>query len=175
LRDLLLRLDEDGLVRVRWSEMILDECFGAILANRKDLSSSALERTRGLMTTHFPGAMVRQFEGLAVEIALPDDGDRHVVAAAVRAGVRLIVTFNMRDFPPGPLASSGIAAQHPDDFLLSVLASNEDRFCRVVREQAVACRDPPFTVMELLDNLERGGLVQTVRRLRQIMRPLGWI
>ena len=36
LRDLLLRVARTGLVRARWTEQILDECFRNILANRPD-------------------------------------------------------------------------------------------------------------------------------------------
>ena len=49
LRDLLLRVGMTTLVRARWSEAILDECFRSILDQRPDLSESALKRTRGIM------------------------------------------------------------------------------------------------------------------------------
>lgn len=49
LRDLLLRLAQSGIVRARWSERILDECFRSIAADRPDLSPFALQRTRILM------------------------------------------------------------------------------------------------------------------------------
>ena len=44
LRDLLLRLAAKGLVRARWTDRILDECFRNILINRPDLNESCLGR-----------------------------------------------------------------------------------------------------------------------------------
>jgi predicted nucleic acid-binding protein len=36
-----------------------------------------------------------------------DPGDRHVLAVAVHSGARIIVTFNLNDFPPIALAPFG--------------------------------------------------------------------
>lgn len=48
LRDPLIRVARTGLVRVQWTDLILDECFRNILENRPDLQLNALERTRAL-------------------------------------------------------------------------------------------------------------------------------
>lgn len=109
LRDLLLRLAERGLVRARWSGEILNECFRNILAKRPDLSMKALSRTRALMNTAFPDALITDYEKLAHGVNLPDPNDRHVVAAAMKADARVIVTFNLRDFPDRAL-SAGAAS-----------------------------------------------------------------
>lgn len=37
LRDLLIRIANPGLVRARWTDRILDECFQSILEKRPDL------------------------------------------------------------------------------------------------------------------------------------------
>lgn len=49
LRDLLIRLGLAGIVRARFTETILDECFRNILEQRPDLKPEALDRTRELM------------------------------------------------------------------------------------------------------------------------------
>lgn len=54
LRDLLVRVANTGLVRARWTDRILDECFENILEERKDLKPEALQRTRELMTQAVP-------------------------------------------------------------------------------------------------------------------------
>lgn len=85
VRDLLIRLGRTGLVRARWSEPILDECFRSILERRPDLRPEALARSRELMTQAIPDCMVTGFEQLIGGLALPDANDRHVLAAAIKA------------------------------------------------------------------------------------------
>src|SRR5450432_400567 len=121
LRDLLIRLANTGVVRARWSATILDECFRNILENRPDLKPESLVRTRELMTQAVPDCMVTNFEGLIDALVLPDVDDRHVLAAAIRAGAQAIVTFNLADFPADRLAPYNIEAKHPDDFVIDTL------------------------------------------------------
>lgn len=54
---------------------------------------------------------------LVAGLTLPDPDDRHVLAAAIRCGASVIVTFNQRDFPADVLASYGVESQHPDEFV----------------------------------------------------------
>lgn len=114
LRDLLVRLASKGVVRARWSEIILDECFRNILEQRPDLKPEMLRRTRELMTKAVADSIVTGFEGLVDGLSLPDPDDRHVLAVAIRAGAQTIVTFNLKDFPAATLAPYDIEAQHPD-------------------------------------------------------------
>jgi hypothetical protein len=46
--------------------------------------------------------------------------DRHVLAAAARSGVKVIVTYNLKDFPNSSLAPYAITAQGPSAFLMSL-------------------------------------------------------
>ena len=119
LRDFLLRVARTGIVRARWSEQILDECFEAIVRERLDLKSEALERTRVLMRGAIPDCIVSGYENLIDGLSLPDPDDRHVLAAAVRSGAQTIVTFNLKDFPAATLDAFGVEARHPDDFLVN--------------------------------------------------------
>jgi hypothetical protein len=80
LRDLLLRLGAKGLVRARWTDEILDECFRNILINRPDLDAASLQRTRDLMNRAIPDVLVTGYEGLITGLDLPDADDRHVLA-----------------------------------------------------------------------------------------------
>ncbi len=121
LRDLLLRLANTGVVRARWSAAILDECFRNVLEHRPDLKPESLQRTRELMTPAVPDRTVTGFEGLIDGLVLPDVDDRHVLAAAIRAGAQAIVTFNLDDFPAERLASYNIEAKHPDDFVIDTI------------------------------------------------------
>lgn len=54
-------------------------------------------------------------------LRLPDLDDRHVVAAAIRAGAQVIVTANVKDFPAAALEPFNIEAQHPDVFIVGLI------------------------------------------------------
>jgi hypothetical protein len=62
LRDLFVRLAIAGIYRARWSELILDECFGNIRSQRPDLAAHRLERTRDLMNAAIVDAIVVGFD-----------------------------------------------------------------------------------------------------------------
>jgi predicted nucleic acid-binding protein len=110
LRDLFLRVAMTSVVRARWSDDILDECFRSILAQRPDLNESALNRTRELMTQAIPDCLIDDFQELVDGLTLPDPDDRHALAAAIRAGAQAIVTFNRKDFPASALSKYGVEA-----------------------------------------------------------------
>lgn len=166
VRDLLLRVALAGVVRARWSDEILDECFRNIVANRPDLPTAALARTRELMCEAVPDCLVTNYHGLADNVPLPDPDDRHVLAAAIRSNAQVIVTFNLKDFPDAALAPFGIEAKHPDDFLLDVIGIAPATIATVVSQQAAALKSPTVSLVEMLDQLRACGLEQSVAQLR---------
>ncbi|MBE7482178.1 MAG: PIN domain-containing protein [Polyangiaceae bacterium] len=168
LRDLLIRIGMVGLVRVRWTEAILDECFRSIQEQRPDLKPEALVRTRELMREAIADCTVTGYEHLIDGLSLPDPDDRHVLAAAIRAGAQAIVTFNLRDFPHSALEPYGLEAVHPDDFVLDLIDLAPAAIAGVVREQAGSLRNPPRTLPELLDTLKQCSLDQSVAKLREL-------
>ncbi len=173
LRDLLLRVARTGLVRVHWTEQILDECFRNIIANRPDLPPAALGRTRQLMNQAVPDVLVTGYESLVDGLSLPDPDDRHVLAAAIKVGAQVIVTWNLSDFPATSLAPYGIEAIDPDEFVLNVLDLAPAAITTVVSEQAAALKNPPISIAELVETLLRQGLARTVARLRELMGGIG--
>lgn len=168
LRDLLLRLAMTRIVRARWTEHILDECFRSILAQRPDLKPDALRRTRELMNHAVPDCLVTGYEEMIDSLSLPDPDDRHVLAAAIRCAAQTIVTFNLSDFPADRLARFSIEAVHPDEFVLDLIDLGPGTVCAVVKEQASALKNPPRTLGDLLDTLRDQGLVQSVAKLREL-------
>jgi hypothetical protein len=168
LRDLLVRIANTGVVRARWSDVILDECFRNILEQRPDLKPDALNRTRELMKKAVPDSLVTGFEELIEGLTLPDPDDRHVLAAAIRSGAQTIVTFNLSDFPDDKLAPYSVKATHPDDFVLDTIDLAPGVVAKVLTEQAGALKNPPRTVGELLDTLRDLGLVRSVAKLREL-------
>jgi PIN domain len=167
LRDLLIRIACTGLVRARWSEAILDECFRSILRGRPELDPVSLSRTRTLMSRAVPDCIVDGYENLIESLALPDPDDRHVLAAAIRAGAQTVVTFNLKDFPDDKLGAYGVEAKHPDEFVLDQIDLAPWAIVNVVTLQAQNLKSPTRTVPELLETLQENGLVQSVARLRE--------
>ena len=106
LRDLLLELAVSDLYRAKWSARVHDEWIRALLRSRPDLAATRLERTRRLMDAHVQDVLVTGFEDLVPSLELPDPGDRHILAAAIRAEADIIVTANLKDFPAS-LSSHG--------------------------------------------------------------------
>ncbi|MEQ8849158.1 hypothetical protein [Botrimarina sp.] len=97
---------------------------------------------------------------------LPDPGDRHVLAAAIRTRASVIVTFNLDDFPASSLAKYGLEAEHPDEFITHLLGLNPAAVCGAAKAQRAALKNPPKTVDEFLDALAKQRLPETVSRLR---------
>ncbi|WP_205678717.1 hypothetical protein [Aquisphaera insulae] len=108
------------------------------------------------------------------DLTLPDPNDRHVLAAAIRAGASRILTFNLADFPSGVLDAYGVKALHPDPFLAQLLDAVPDEFLEAIRLQREALKNPPMTEEEFLARLETAGLPRTVARLRlHGQKPIG--
>jgi hypothetical protein len=96
---------------------------------------------------------------------LPDPDDRHVLAAAIRCGASVIVTFNQRDFPADMLASYGVESQHPDEFVENLFDLNAAAVVAAAQRQRAQLKNPPIDVDRYLETLLRQGLVQTTKTL----------
>ena len=119
------------------------------------------------MNAHVRDCLVTGYESLIPALTLPDPDDRHVLAAAIRAGADLIVTFNLKDFPAGALAPYGIKARHPDEFLQLQLDLAVNIVCAAAKRHRASLRNPPKDVDAYLATLEAQGLAQTVAALRR--------
>lgn len=115
----------------------------------------------------FDDACVCGWEPLVQGIALPDEDDRHVVTAALRAQADLIVTANLSDVTASSLAPSGLEAQGPDDFLLNQLDLDPDVVIRVLHARATATQRPASTFDTLVGHLARCGVPQFAQAAAQ--------
>lgn len=172
LRDLFIRLAQAGLILPRWTNEIHEEWIRNVVQDYHTITREKAERVRDLMNAHVRECLVTGYEELTESLSLPDPDDRHVLAAAIRANAEVIVTFNLKDFPAGVLASHNIEALHPDEFLMSLFDAAPGPVCAAVKRQREGLRNPPKTAEELLATLESQGLVQTVIRLRQFVELL---
>jgi predicted nucleic acid-binding protein len=172
IRDLLIRLAQADLIRARWTTEIHEEWMRNLLHNRPDLTRQCLERTRALMDNAVRDCLVTEYEELVDSILLPDRDDRHVLAAAIKAGADVILTFNLDDFPEDSLALHGLRAQHPDEFVSQLLDVAPAIVCSAARNQRESLRRPAVSVSEFLSILERLGLPETVAALRRFVESI---
>ena len=140
--------------------------MAAVQRGFPDVTRERLERTRELMNLHAEGCLVTEFEELIQSLQLPDPSDRHVLAAAIRSGADVIVTQNLKDFPQEKLQPYGIEAQHPDTFITHLFDLNAGAVVGAAQEHRASLKNPPKSVDEYLETLERQGLSQTVAELR---------
>ncbi len=175
LRDLLIRLALHGVFRARWSAAVQDEWVSALVRNRPDIPQARIERTRRLMDTRINDAIVEGYEHRIDALTLPDANDRHVLAAAIHAEARAIVTVNLRDFPDAVLAGFNIEAVHPDVFLLGLLESDQAQVMtvlRLLRLLRASLKNPTYTAANLLAGMKRQGLTATADALGAVVDAL---
>lgn len=165
MRDLLIQLAHMDLFRAKWSAGIHWEWIEALLRNEPQRERAALERTRDLMDRAVRDCLVTEYEPLIPALALPDAGDRHVLAAAIVGECDVIVTQNLKHFPAATLAPYGIEAQHPDEFLSDYLDLAPGAFCEAVRTLRARLKHPPYSVEDYLGTLTQQGLVATAAEL----------
>jgi len=124
-----------------------------------------LDRTSGLMDQAIPDACVHDYEDLIAGLTLPDCNDRHVLAAAIRCGASVIVTFNQKDFPCRSLEPFGIEAQHPDEFVDNLLGLDPAAVVAAAQKQRRQLKMPAMDLEPFLDLLQRQGLTKSVQAL----------
>jgi hypothetical protein len=133
-RGLLIHLDYQGLIRLHWSPLILDELSRALVDTGRKPDVESARRHEQLMRAALPQAEITtqqvQAQFASVAPAMRSTKDVHVAACAAvilagdfypSAQVVSLVTKNIRDFGIRKLASQGIEVQRPDAFLLDQL------------------------------------------------------
>ena len=168
LRYFLVELALTSVFDARWTEEIHSEWMRNVLQNRPDMTLEQVTRTKNLMNAHVKNCLVTDYEELIPQLQLPDPGDCHVFAAAIRSQASLIVTFNLSDFPNEILAPYNIRAIHPDRFILRLLDINSDAVCQAAENQRLRLRNPPKTPDGYLETLINQGLSQSAARLREL-------
>lgn len=96
---------------------------------------------------------------------LPDEDDRHVLAAAIKCGASVIVTYNLKDFPTEILKRFEIEALHPDVFLSDIWGLDQAAVLEAVQKQRASLKNPEYTPRELLDTLLKQRLPEIVKHL----------
>ena len=130
LRDYLLYASVRRLITIRWSQRILNEMSENLIKNLPNFDHAAADAlTRG-MSEFFPNAMVEptaEHYEVFRKLHMPDEDDRHVVAAGIAAGANILCTSNIKDFPADVMKRAGIQLVTPDMLLTSLAVNYPDK------------------------------------------------
>lgn len=170
LRNFLMHLALTGLFRAKWSNAVHEEWITNLLKNRPDITRQKLERTRYLMDKAAIDALVEGYEHLIPTLSLPDENDRHVLAAAIEGEAQVIVTMNLKDFPDEVLQRYEMEAQRPDEFILHLIDLAPDAVMDAAETHRQSLKNPPKSIEEFLASLEAQGLPQSVAALRRLVQ-----
>ncbi|WP_052341069.1 PIN domain-containing protein [Salinarimonas rosea] len=141
-----------GLVDAYWSADIEREWVERAIAKAAGSDRRSIEARRDAMNRALPGARAVGYESLVPTIAFADPDDRHVVAAAIACGARIIVTRD-RHFTAASLAPFALAAIDPDALLGCLLSCVPDLMLEVVdaaRRALSRSRPSPEAYLEIL-------------------------
>jgi len=165
----LLELAEARLYRPIWSQDIHAEWMRAVRRTRPDLSEDSIARRRSMMDAALPESNVKGYSRLIEGLALPDPGDRHVLAVAIRAKAQVIVTYNGRDFPAEVLDEFDLVAQHPDTFLRHLIDLSPNFVGARLRQMIAGFKRPPMSIDSYITLLERQSLPESAAVLRELL------
>lgn len=149
--DLFLRLAETPRQFVPlWSEEILNETHRTQLTKlNPKWPIEQCDSFRVALKASFPESLAGDYS-LLLDRVTNDPKDRHVLAAAIHEQASLIVTFNLKDFPPASLKPWSIAVKHPQDYLKTLYSINP---VAVIERLVVMADKRERTLTELLHQL----------------------
>lgn len=167
LRDLLLSLAQVYLYRPKWSKDIEDEWVNHLSNDRPDVDTESI---RNNMQRAFGDAMTEGYHDLIAGLTLPDDDDRHVLAAAIVSRSDVIVTYNLKDFEENELNKYDIEAIHPDDFVVNLIDLDEIKAKNAVEKMVARRKNPPVDANKLISKFEGSGLPKTAKRFKEVFK-----
>jgi len=167
IRDILFWFAYYDLYTPKWSETIFDEWKRVML--EKGVSEEDANKRILKANSAFPDALVNNYKGLISNLELPDEDDRHVLAAAIKTNANLIVTNNIKDFPEKYLQSFSLCAKSADDFLTDIIDLNHDTALDAFRSLVRNRRNPELDEFQVLDLLRRNGLTDTANYLHSLL------
>jgi predicted nucleic acid-binding protein len=170
LHDLLMHLALTDLFQAKWTNTIHDEWMRSLIQKRSDLTYENLVRTRDLMNENVRDCLVYDYENLIEDLVLPDQSDRHVLAAAIKANASIILTFNNKDFPPGALQTHDIQTQYPDLFISNLINNFPRIICNSIQKLRLNLKKPPFSAEKYLNVLKKQKLTTAADKLYALIQ-----
>jgi predicted nucleic acid-binding protein len=168
--DLMLALTEDAVHEVIWTETLLAEWERVIVRQHHRSAESAASITAAIRE-FFPESRIAAEDYASLVASDPDD--RHHMAAAISGRARMLVTWNLRDFPAEPLAALGLRVVDPDRYLCELLDQFPQEVTATVVRLAGEKRRPPKTPTDLANDLAKAGVETFADRLQATLGHAG--
>ncbi|MCX2681071.1 PIN domain-containing protein [Galbibacter sp. EGI 63066] len=167
IRDLLFWFAVYELFTPKWSKHIFDEWESVM--KRKGVPDAEIKKRIKMANDAFPDAFVNNYEGLIDGLTLPDEKDRHVLAAAIKTNANIIVTNNLKDFPKEYIVTFGLSAKGVDDFLTDIIDLNPQKAIEAFRKLVLNRTNPDLDEFETLDRFRKLGLNDTANYLHALL------
>lgn len=167
IRDLLFWFASYDLFTPKWSKHIFIEWESVM--RRKNVPQIEIEKRIAKAQLAFPDALVENYESLVDSLSLPDEKDRHVLAAAIKTNANMIVTNNIKDFPRDYLATFGLTAKNVDDFITDTIDLKNELAIEAFRALVLNRNNPNLDEFQVLDRFRKNGLVDSANYLHALL------
>lgn len=155
LRSILMGCAASGMFEPLWSARIVEEWRRA--AEKNGIGAEAGTEI-ALLLADWRGAEVVVAPGAEDLLFLPDENDRHVLAAAIAGQADELLTANISDFPTRVLAQHGILRRHPDEFLLELAHSDPDQLRGIIDQVCNRAQSDTSAPVNRKKLLQKSGL-----------------
>lgn len=167
VRDVLLWFAHFDLFTPKWSKHIFDEWKRVL--ERKNVRENEITKRLEMVRQAFPDALVENYESLIDGLELPDEKDRHVLAAAIKTNANVIVTNNLKDFPKEYIAQYGLSVKSADDFLTDTIDLNQELAVTAFRKLVLHRTNPDLDEYEVLEILRNNKLKDAADYLHSLL------
>jgi len=167
IRDLLLWFAHYDLFTPKWSQHIFDEWKNVM--KKKGVEQREINKRVSIVNEAFPDALVENYTSLIEGLQLPDEKDRHVLAAAIKTNANLIVTNNLKDFPNSYLDKFGLSAKSADDFLTDIIDLNQESASLAFRKLVLNRKRPNLDEFDVLEAFRRNGIKDAADYLHSLL------
>ena len=165
-RDVLFSFAQAGLFRARFTDEILNEWAHNLIRNKPQLEDSILQQKAAIHAS-FKECFVAGYAPLIPGLTLPDEEDRHVLAAAIKCSAQIIVTENHKDFPIDVLEKYGVETLGADDFLANTYDLFPKESVKVLKQVRLRYNNPSFNPTDFLLDLTKQGLSKLAAMVRE--------
>ena len=166
LRGAMLWFAAERLYQPHWSATILAEWRSSVARRFPDMVAEKLDNQQRMMSDAFPDALIDGYDAIVEALKLPDQMDRHVLAAAIVGKCSGIVTANVKHFPTAEVGAFNIDVIHPDDFIVNIIDLDQDRALEACRQHRAAMTTSNISAADFLARYELAGLIQAHGRLK---------